>query len=405
MTAPPPPPVQVPHTPYRAAAAAASASASASAAISAPSACSLGISSSSSSRLQPQPQHRPQYTQHQRLETPYPGQARAAFGGAATPFPRARLLGAGEDSSADDYGSGYAGAASSTGARPSSSSVPPHVAAAFARHDRNRSGYLDYAELREALHTAGADLSSEIARQLVLVYDERPDGKLDLGEFAELCIDLEMGVLRSWPQDGTPLPRWNGHGGGGRMGLSTSGPPSTRHELAPSPQTCALGGGASSAASVPPLSTRSVRFSTEDANASRWAYDATSLSAPYSAATTSAATGRLAPRHIIVPSADAVNFSARGRSGFRYPLVSPLIPHGRRGSAKGFGYAQAKESLGSYGLHEDSFFVSPSTPGGRPYSYSSSSLRSPSAASAWLSYAPQSGLEEWLWAYASVILS
>ena len=52
--------------------------------------------------------------------------------------------------------------------------------AAFARFDRNRSGFLDYRELRNALTHMGLDLSTSTAVELVRAYDDYPDGKLDI---------------------------------------------------------------------------------------------------------------------------------------------------------------------------------------------------------------------------------
>ena len=75
--------------------------------------------------------------------------------------------------------------------------VPEHVRAAFERFDANRSGYLDYRELRDALRLkkelAGVDVSDVSAAAVLRRYDERPDGKLDLAEFARLVQDLEQG--------------------------------------------------------------------------------------------------------------------------------------------------------------------------------------------------------------------
>ena len=69
--------------------------------------------------------------------------------------------------------------------------MPERVRAAFERFDTNRSGYLDYSELRNALRHYGLDVSEQGAADYLRRYDERPDGKLDLAEFAKLVRDLE----------------------------------------------------------------------------------------------------------------------------------------------------------------------------------------------------------------------
>ena len=74
--------------------------------------------------------------------------------------------------------------------------VPTRVADAFAYFDYNDSGFLDYRELRNALRHYGVDLSTTAAKEVVLAYDDKPDGKLDLPEFYELVRDLENGIIR-----------------------------------------------------------------------------------------------------------------------------------------------------------------------------------------------------------------
>jgi len=71
------------------------------------------------------------------------------------------------------------------------------VHATFEHFDRNGSGYLDYRELRDALEHYGIDTDTEGARRVVERYDDRPDGKLDIGEFGELVRDIEGGVIRA----------------------------------------------------------------------------------------------------------------------------------------------------------------------------------------------------------------
>ena len=63
--------------------------------------------------------------------------------------------------------------------------------ASFASYDTDNSGYLDYQELRSALSHMGIDTSSEGVAHLLAAYDERPDGKMDIGEFRKLAHDME----------------------------------------------------------------------------------------------------------------------------------------------------------------------------------------------------------------------
>ena len=79
------------------------------------------------------------------------------------------------------------------GARRRAPIVPLRVADAFAFYDRNGSGYLDYHELHDALRHYGIDAPEQYAAQVVAAFDERRDGKLDLGEFAQVVRDLEWG--------------------------------------------------------------------------------------------------------------------------------------------------------------------------------------------------------------------
>ena len=71
--------------------------------------------------------------------------------------------------------------------------VPKHVKAAFDAFDANSSGFLDYRELRHALTYMGINVPNDQAAQSVIyAYDDHPDGKLDLIEFAKLCEDVEL---------------------------------------------------------------------------------------------------------------------------------------------------------------------------------------------------------------------
>jgi len=77
--------------------------------------------------------------------------------------------------------------------------VPQRVIDSFLHFDANRSGQLDVHELRNALRHYGVDVSSSDAHSVLQRYDDRPNGRLELLEFAELVRDLELGVVRSGP--------------------------------------------------------------------------------------------------------------------------------------------------------------------------------------------------------------
>ena len=95
------------------------------------------------------------------------------------------------------------------------------VRAAFERYDRNRSGFLDYRELRNALTYMGLDVSTAATVDLLRAYDDYPDGKLDVHEFETLVLDLKsasaapavagVGYLDAQEWDtstGMPRPAW-----------------------------------------------------------------------------------------------------------------------------------------------------------------------------------------------------
>ena len=75
--------------------------------------------------------------------------------------------------------------------------IPRRIVDAFRYFDRNDSGYLDYRELRNAIQYMGFDCTTGGAKEVVMRYDDRPDGKLDVNEFAELIRDVESGVVRA----------------------------------------------------------------------------------------------------------------------------------------------------------------------------------------------------------------
>ena len=64
--------------------------------------------------------------------------------------------------------------------------VAADIRAAFERYDRNKSGKLDYSELRSALKECGLDPSVEYAKELLNKYDANKNGLLELEEFAQL---------------------------------------------------------------------------------------------------------------------------------------------------------------------------------------------------------------------------
>ena len=66
----------------------------------------------------------------------------------------------------------------------------PKVKQTFARFDANDSGYLEIQELRKALEHHGLNLSTAEAGRIMSVYDDKPNGKLDLSEFAQVIHDL-----------------------------------------------------------------------------------------------------------------------------------------------------------------------------------------------------------------------
>ena len=74
--------------------------------------------------------------------------------------------------------------------------LPARVRSAFAAFDTNRSGYLTYRELRNALRAAGLDASAKGAMRILAAYDRNPDGRLDIGEFAQLVSDLDHGLVK-----------------------------------------------------------------------------------------------------------------------------------------------------------------------------------------------------------------
>ena len=115
--------------------------------------------------------------------------------------------------------------------------------ATFEHFDKNRSGFLDYRELKNALIHMRYDVSTRDAIELLRAYDDNPDGKLDVGEFSRLVADLNTRVgptmppmvsHHPWsphhhhPRTPTPMPA-----AGATAGRASVGPP-PYHECASS---------------------------------------------------------------------------------------------------------------------------------------------------------------------------
>ena len=83
------------------------------------------------------------------------------------------------------------------GGADSQGNVPEHLKAMFTHFDRNENGVFEYRELRSALRALGYDVSHPVAASLIEQYDDTPDGKMQLSEFATLVIQLEQGFMRS----------------------------------------------------------------------------------------------------------------------------------------------------------------------------------------------------------------
>lgn len=88
-------------------------------------------------------------------------------------------------------------------ASPHHHGIPPRVLSTFNYFDQNRSGHLDVRELRAALGHYGIALDGAQVAELMMRYDDRPDGRLDVSEFATLIRNVEAGAVRSAP----PGPR------------------------------------------------------------------------------------------------------------------------------------------------------------------------------------------------------
>ena len=80
-------------------------------------------------------------------------------------------------------------------------SIPSDVRDIFHRFDRNRSGRLDYRELRNALAALSLDTSHSHAAKILTRYDSDQNGLLELDEFANLCRQLREWQWATCPPD------------------------------------------------------------------------------------------------------------------------------------------------------------------------------------------------------------
>ena len=81
------------------------------------------------------------------------------------------------------------------------------IRAAFERFDVNRSGKLDYNELRPALQHLGVRSDSQEALRVLVAYDRNGDGLLSLAEFAELVHRMEGSAAMHSSQPAPDYPR------------------------------------------------------------------------------------------------------------------------------------------------------------------------------------------------------
>jgi ankyrin repeat protein len=76
-------------------------------------------------------------------------------------------------------------------AAPSAAEETLKVKQTFDHFDANNNGYLEVQELRKALEHHGLNLSTAEAGRIMSLYNDKPDGKLDLSEFAQAVRDLD----------------------------------------------------------------------------------------------------------------------------------------------------------------------------------------------------------------------
>ena len=90
---------------------------------------------------------------------------------------------------------------------------PDQVRAVFERFDANRSGRLDYSELRNCLHALGVDVTPPEAAEVLAHYDADHSGLMELDEFANLAHSL--GYQSSAAGEGGGWRETAAEGGGG----------------------------------------------------------------------------------------------------------------------------------------------------------------------------------------------
>lgn len=91
------------------------------------------------------------------------------------------------------------------------SSVPADIRDAFVGFDRNRSGKLDYKELRDALRVLGLDVNSDDATRVLARYDSDRNGLMELDEFARLAYELRRYVASQQPRPSSHHPNPTGY--------------------------------------------------------------------------------------------------------------------------------------------------------------------------------------------------
>ena len=91
--------------------------------------------------------------------------------------------------------------------------VDATIKAVFDRFDVNRSGRLDYRELRTCLRALGLDVTSREAAEVLLAYDADANGLMELLEFARLVHELGYQPLPAAQSGGDGMvPRARGTG-------------------------------------------------------------------------------------------------------------------------------------------------------------------------------------------------
>ena len=74
----------------------------------------------------------------------------------------------------------------------STGGVPEHVASVFRRLDIDHNGRLDYRELRRALDAYGVDVNHPDVLEVIKLYDDEPDGQMDLRKDSKARTTLAL---------------------------------------------------------------------------------------------------------------------------------------------------------------------------------------------------------------------